>query len=201
MTAATTRWVKLSRRFGTDGNPLRRPADKIEAWLTPVAIAVFLALCPVVAIGMSAWVHADNAAAQRAAHSWRSVKAVLLQAAPGPAESDDGANAWTVWVEARWSVGGLHGLQEKGSVPVPAGSPKGSTQTVLLNRTGAVQVPPAPASQVAALADTATGAGLSVLAVLMVGLTCVIRHVLDRRRIALWESAWLTVGPRWSHRS
>jgi hypothetical protein len=198
MTAATTKWVNLSRRLGMDGNPLRRPADKIEAWLTPVAIAVFLALCPVVAIGMSAWVHADNAAAQRAARSWHPVKAVLLQAAPGPAETDSGANTWTDWVEARWSAGGL---QKKGSVPVPAGSPKGSTQTVLLNRAGAVQLPPAPASQVAALADTATGAGLSVLAVLMVGLTCVIRGVLDRRRIALWESAWLTVGPRWSHLS
>ncbi len=198
MTAATTKWVKLSRRLGMDGNPLRRPADKIEAWLTPVAIAVFLALCPVVVIGMSAWVHADNAAAQREARSWHSVTAVLLQAAPGPLQSDGGANTWMVWVEARWSVGGL---QKKGAVPVPAGSPKGSTQTVRLNSAGVVQVPPAPASQIAALADTSAGAAVTGLAVLMVGLTWVIRRVLDRRRIALWESAWLTVGPRWSHRS
>jgi hypothetical protein len=197
MMATTTKWVKLSRRLGLDGNPLRRPADKIEAWLAPVAIAVFLALCPVVGMGMSAWAHADNAAAQHGAQSWHSVRAVLLQAAPGPAEYDGGANTWTVWVRAQWTVGGL---QVTGKVPVPAGSPAGSTQIVWLNRAGAVQVPPASAGQVAGLADTATAVGLTALGVLLAGLTWLIRRALDRRRLARWESAWLTVGPRWSHR-
>jgi hypothetical protein len=197
MMATTTKWVKLSRRFGLDRNPLRRPADKIEAWLVPAAIAVFLALCPVVGSGMSAWVHADNAAAQRAAQSWHSVKAILLQAVPGAAESDGGTNTWTVWARAQWTVGGLH---VTGKVPVPAGSPAGSTHAVWLNRAGAVQVPPASASQVAGLADTATAVGLTALAILLTGLTWLIRRALDRRRLARWESAWLTVGPRWSHR-
>ena len=197
MTATTTTWVKLSRRFGMDGNPLRRRADKIEAWLTPAAIAVFLALCPVVAIGMSTWVHADNAAVQRAEHSWHPVKAVLLQAAPGPVESDSGANTWTVWTPARWSV---DGRRETGKVPVAAKSPAGSTQTVWLNRAGAVQVPPAPASQVAALADAATAVGLTALAALLAGVTWLTHRTLDRRRLALWERAWMSVGPRWSHR-
>ena len=197
MMATTTMWVRLSRRLGLDGNPLRRRADKIEAWLTPVAIAVFLALCPAVAVGMSAWVHADNAAAQRAEHSWHTVKAVLLQAAPGPAESDGGANTWMVRTQARWSAGGV---QRTGAVPVPAGSPAGSMHTVWLNRAGAIEVPPASASQVAGLADTATGVALPVLAVLLAGLTWLIRRALDRRRLARWETAWLSVGPRWSHR-
>jgi hypothetical protein len=197
MMATTTKWAKLSRRLGIDGNPLRRRADKIEAWLAPVAIAVFLALCPVVAIGMSAWVHADNAAAIRAQQSWRPVKATLLEAAPGPAEPDGGANTWTVWTRARWQVGGL---TRTGKVPVPANSPAGSTQTVWLNRAGAVQLPPVLASQVAGLADTATAVSLTVLAVLLGGLAFLIRRILDRRRLARWESAWLTVEPRWSHR-
>src|ERR1700739_2811796 len=107
MMATTTKWVKLSRRLGMDGNRLPLPADKIDAWLRPAAIAVFLALCPVVAVGISAWVHADNAAAKRAERSWHHVKAVLLQAAPGPAESDGGGNTFMVWTQARWSVGGV----------------------------------------------------------------------------------------------
>jgi hypothetical protein len=197
MMATTTKWVKLSRRLGLDGNPLRRPADKIEAWLVPAAIAVFLALCPVVGSGMSAWVHADNAADQRAAQSWHSVKAVLLQTAPRPVESDGGANTWTVWVRAQWMVGGLH---VTGKVPVPAGSRASSTQIVWLNHAGAVKVPPASAGQVAGLADTATAVGLTALGILLAGLTWLIRRALDRRRLARWESAWLTVGPRWSHR-
>ena len=197
MMATTTTWVRLSRRLGMDGNPLRRRADKIEAWLAPVAIAVFLALCPAVAGGMSAWVHADNAAANRAARSLHTVQAVLLQAAPGPAESDGGANTWTVWVTARWSAGGL---ERTGKVPVPANSPAGNTRTVWLNGAGAVQAPPASAYQVAGMADAATALGLAVLAVLLAGLTWLIRRTLDRRMLARWESAWLTVGPRWSRR-
>ena len=195
--ATTTKWAKLSRRLGIDGNPLRRRADKIDAWLAPVVIAVFLALCPVVAIGMSAWVHADNAAAIRAQQSWRPVKATLLEAAPGPAESDGGANTWVVWTRARWEVGGLTKI---GKVPAPADSPDGSTQTVWLNRAGAVELPPVLASQVAGLADTATAASLTALAVLLGGLAFLIHRILDRRRLARWESAWLTVEPRWSHR-
>lgn len=194
---ATTKWVKLSRRLGIDGNPMRRRADKIEAWLTPAAIAVFLALCPVVAIGISTWVHADNAAAKRAELTWHSVKAVLTRAAPGPAESDGGANTWTVWTPARWSIGGR---EQTGAVPVPARSPAGSTHTVWLNRAGVVQVPPASGSQVAGLADIATGIGLTALAILLVGVKWLIRRALDRRRLALWDKAWLTVGPRWSRR-
>jgi hypothetical protein len=197
MMATTTKWVKLSRRLGIDGNPLRRRADKVEAWLAPLAIVVFLALCPVVAIGMSAWAHAGNAAAIRAQQSWHPVKATLLEAAPGPAESDDGANTWTVWTRARWEVGGL---TKTGKVPAPASAPAGSTQTVWLNRAGAVQLPPALASQVAGLADTATAASLTALAALLGGLVLLIRRNLDRRRLARWESAWLTVEPRWSHR-
>jgi hypothetical protein len=194
MMATTTKWVKLSRRLGLDGNPLRRRADKIEAWLAPVAIAVFLALCPVIAVGVSTWVHAGAAAAIRAEHP---VKATLLQAAPGPAESDGGANTWLVWTRAQWSVGGL---TKTGAVPVPASSLAGSRQTVWLNRAGAVQVPPASASQIAGLADTATAVSLTALAGLLGVLTWLIRRALDRRRLAGWETAWLTVGPRWSHR-
>ncbi len=73
--------------------------------------------------------------------------------------------------------------------------------TVWLNRAGQVQVPPAGASQVAGLADTATVVGLTILAMLLAGVTWLTRRALDRRRLACWESAWLAVGPRWSNRS
>jgi hypothetical protein len=198
MMATTSKWVKLFRRLGVDGNPLRRPADKIEAWLTPAVIVMFLVLCPVIAIATSAWVRAGDVAALRAEQSWHPVRAVLVRAAPGPAEPDAGANTWLVWTAARWSIGGR---QETGAVPVPADSPAGSTHTVWLNHAGAVQVPPLSASQVAGFADTAIAVGLAALAALLAGLTWLIRRALDRRRLARWERAWLTVGPRWNGRS
>jgi len=195
MTAPTTMWTKLARRFGCDGNPLRRREDRIEAWMAPVAIVLFLALCPVVAIGTSMWAHGENAAVQRAAQTWTPVRAKLLKPAAGPLESDNGANTWLVWTPATWR---FDGRTATGNVPAPAKSPAGSTITVELNRAGQVQVPPMPASQVAALADTATCLGIVVLALLMGCLAWIARRTLDRRRIARWETAWLVVEPRWT---
>jgi hypothetical protein len=73
MTATTMLWTKLARRMGCDSNPLRRRCDRIEAWLLPAAVVVFLALCPLVAGVSSLWTRADNTARQHAALSWTSV--------------------------------------------------------------------------------------------------------------------------------
>src|SRR5271170_7259274 len=78
----TTVWTRMTRRLGFDHNPLRRGSDVIEAWLLPAMIAAFLILGPLVAGAAGLWVHADNAAAQRATQSWHQAPAVLLQAAP-----------------------------------------------------------------------------------------------------------------------
>ncbi len=196
MATPTTRWLKLSRRLGGDGNPLRRRSDLIEAWLLPAAIALFLALCPVVAVLAGIWVRADNAAARHAQLSWHPADAVLLRAAPGPAMSDDGANSWVVWTLAKWTVDGRRYV---GDVPAVAGSRAGSTMTVWLDRTGRVRTPPLTAAQVGGRVGTATWFCLALLAVLLAVLAGLARQILDKRRLAGWETAWLTVGPRWSH--
>jgi hypothetical protein len=36
------------------------------------------------------------------------------------------------------------------------------------------------------------------LAIVLGGLTLLVRRVLDRRRLARWGAAWLAVGPQWS---
>jgi hypothetical protein len=46
------------------------------------------------------------------------------------------------------------------------------------------------------LADTVIA--LAGLAAMLAGLAWLARRVLDRRRLAGWETAWLAVGPRWS---
>jgi hypothetical protein len=184
----------MTRRLGLDHNPLRRGSDVIEAWLLPAAVAVFLILGPVVA-GVTGWrVHADNLAAQRAERSWHRVPAVLLQAAPGPLMSDNGANSWLVWTTARWSAGGRAHV---GSIPAPAGTRAGATVPLWLDRAGKVQVPLTAASA----RDRIIIAGslaLAMLAAFLAGLTLLGRRVLDRSRLAGWEAAWLSVGPQWS---
>ncbi len=192
----TTTWMKLARRLGRDGNPLRRRSDIVEAWLLPVAIAAFLALGPIVGVVTVAWVHADGAAARHAQLSWHRVGAVLLQAVPGPEMSDNGANSWLAWTPARWTV---NGRPHSGDVPAASGSRAGSVVPVWLDRAGKVQEPPLTAAQLGDRAVATTWIALAILAMLLAGLAWLGKRALDKRRLASWETAWLAVGPRWSH--
>jgi hypothetical protein len=195
MATPTTMWLKLARRLGSDGNPLRRRSDLISGWLAPVAIAVFLVLCPLVAGLTGAAVRADITAARHAARSWQRAPAVLLQSAAGPEMTDNGANTWTVPTPARWTA---DGRQHVGYIPAPAKSRAGRTVPVLLNASGQVQPPPPTAAQASARVDTATTVALCLLALVLAGLSWLARRILDRRKLAGWESEWLVVGPRWS---
>ena len=196
MAMPTTTWMKLARRLGRGPNPLRRRSDIVEAWLAPAAIIVFLVLSPLVALLVDIGVQADNAAAQRVQQSWHPVSAVLLRAAPGPAFSDNGSNTWTVWAPARWTVGGRH---YTGNIPVPSDSRAGSAQTVWLDRSGHVRAPAMTAPELSGAIGTGILLAVAALAVAVGIAARLVKWVLDRRRIASWETAWLAVGPRWRH--
>lgn len=185
----------MTRRLGLDHNPLRRTSDVVEGWLLPAVIALFLILSPFVAGTAAQWVRADNAAAQRSTQSWHQVPAVLLHAAPGPMMPDNGANTWLVWAPARWAAGGrLH----TGDVPAPAGTRAGATVRVWLDRAGDVQVPPPTPAYARDRVMVGMMIALVTLAVLLAALTLLTRRILNRRRLAGWEAAWLSVGPQWS---
>jgi hypothetical protein len=193
----TTTWTRVARRLGLDHNPLRRRSDLVEAWLLPAAVAVFLVLSPLLVGAASAWVHNENAAAQQAERSWHRVPAVLLEAVPGPLMSDNGANTWIMWIRARWTA---DGQRHVGQVPAAAGTSAGSTVSVWLDRAGHVQAPPLNAFQIRDRVVLAAVVALSALAVFLTAVTLIGRWLLDRRRLAGWAAAWLSVGPQWSRR-
>jgi hypothetical protein len=194
MTPATM-WTRVARRLGFDHNPLRRTSDVVEAWLLPAVITVFLILSPFVAGTAAAAVRADNAAAQRATQSWHRVPAVLLRAAPGPMWADSGSNTWLVWTPARWAA---DGRPHTGEVPAPAGTKAGATVRVWLDRAGNVQVPPPPAAYARDRVMVGMGVAVAALALALAFLTLLTRRILNRRRLAGWAAAWLSVGPQWS---
>ena len=194
----TTMWMQLGRRLGWDRNPLRRRTDLAAAWLAPVAAAVFLCLCPLAAALAGIWVRADNAAVRQADVSSVPVTAVLLRAAPGPVQPDHGANTWTVPTLARWT---MDGRSHTGDVPAAAGARAGSPIPILVSRAGKLHPSPLTPAQVAERVDMAAFLVMAAIAMLLAGLTGLARRALDRRRLAAWESGWLTVGPRWSHRT
>ena len=158
-------------------------------------IAAFVTLGPLVAGAVALWVHADNAAAQRAQRSWHEVRAVLLQPVPGPAMSDNGANSWLVWAPARWTA---DGWPRAGDVPAPAGTSEDAVVSVWLNRAGQVQAPPLTPGGARDRIVAAALFALAGLAALLMVLAMLARWLLDRRRLAGWEAAWRSAGPQWS---
>lgn len=191
----TTRWLRFKRRMALDGNPLRRRSDIIAAWLTPAMIVVFAALIPAVAAVTSTLVRGDNAAVVRASHGWVHVTGRLLRSAPGPAQKDHGANIWNEAAPAQWT---FRGQQYTGAIPVPAGSRAGSLQTVHLNAAGQVQTPPLAPSQLVDRIDTLSFIVMAAVGLALLTFKGIVRRILDKRRLAAWESDWHAVGPRWS---
>ncbi len=196
MATPTTKWPRLRRRLGLDGNPLRRRSDLMAAWVPLAAVVAFLALSPL-AFGLAgAWMRADNAAARQT--QLHTVTAVTQQSAPGPEFSDQGANTWLERVPASWTS---DGRQHTGNVPVAAGTPTGSDVTAYLSPSGQVSLPPMTNAQASDRVMIARLAGLVALAALMAIAAWIARRILDRRRLASWQTEWLSVGPRWSHHS
>ena len=195
MTTPTMTWTRLARALGSDHNPLRRRSDLIAAWLAPAAIALFLVLGPLVAGGAVIWAHEGSAAARRADRDLHAVPAVLTAAVPGPLMTAGGANSWVTWTQARWTA---DGRPRAGLIPAPAGSPAGSTVPVWLDSSGHAQLPPPTAGQVRDRAITAAAGALTALAVLLAALGLAGRCVLNRRRLAAWDTAWQVTGPSWS---
>ena len=195
MTTPTMTWTRLTRRLGSDHNPLRRRSDLLRAWLAPAAVMVFLVLGVLVTGAAYGWAHADNAAVRHAQRSWHRVPAVVLRAAPGPLEAGHGANSWVTFEPARWRSGGK---MRAGLVPVTSGTAPGTTVPVWLNRSGAVQIPPLTRGQLADRVAVTAVVALTGLAVLLGGLAGAARWLLDRRQLAAWDAAWRAVAPRWS---
>jgi hypothetical protein len=174
---------------------MRRRSDVVDAWLVPVAIVVFLALCPLVLAVTGNWTRAANVSEQRAQADWTHVQAVLLQSVPGPQMVDHGTNTWLTWTPASWTAAGV---RHTADVPALSGSRARSVVTVWLDSKGKVHLPPLTPGGAGARLLEARLTGLAVLAVVLALTIVLVRRLLDRRRLAGWENAWLSVGPTWS---
>jgi hypothetical protein len=187
-TSRLVRW--LARR-----NALRRPVDRIEGAVLVVLSAAFLA-----AVAVASILGAHTYQSQRAAlAALRPVVAVLSQAGP----LSYGSLGQLGQAEARWrDPGGSEqsGVLTTATAPSITGAVAGARIGVWLDRSGQPVAP--PGGQVAmivnALAASAKVAGGAALTLLVCYGLC--RLVLDRRRLAAWESAWSLTGPRWTTR-
>ena len=197
MTTPTKPWKRLIRRLGHDSNPLRRRSDVIDAWLVPVAIVVFLALCPLVLTLTGSWMRAATAGERQAQADWHPVTATLVHAVPRPVQGPYESNVWLTWTPASWTA---NGMKQTGKVPARFGSAAGTKVVVWLDSVGRVHQAPLSKSQATDRVAVARVLGVAALAVLLAIMILLAHRALDRRRLADWESAWLSVGPTWSRR-
>jgi hypothetical protein len=176
-------------------NPLRRPHDRIEGATILVLTAAFLATM-MWASFLGARLYQSQLAV---AAQLRPATATLAQDGPRP----DIRPVPTGHVLARWpGPGGREesGILEAVTTPGISGAVTGTRVLVWLNRLGQpVAPPPGRASMLlgAVLLALAVAAGIAAALLIPYGLC---RLVLDRRRLAAWEAAWASTGPRWTSR-
>jgi hypothetical protein len=188
--AATGRMSRLARMLA-GRNPLRRPIDRLEG-----AVLVALAAVFGVAVAVAAIAGTHTYQSQQAAARLRPAVAVLVQHGP-PADSLTGAGQ----AEARWRVPGggeRSGVLTTATVPGISGAAAGTRVAVWLNRSGQPAGPPPGQAVMIIYALVTGGAVTAVAGVALLVAYALARYVLDRRRLAGWETAWARTGPSWT---
>jgi hypothetical protein len=173
-------------------NKLRRPADRIETAVIVSLVAAFLIAAVAAACFAGHLYKSQHAAAARL----RPAVAVLSQSGPTATSKTDAARATWRLPTGRNRSGTLTAV----TAPAIYYAPAGTSVRVWLNRSGEPVTPPLGPDD---LILTALFAGVSATAVAGVALTlCYLlcRIVLDRHRLANWESAWAAIGPQWTSR-
>ncbi|HEY6278354.1 MAG TPA: hypothetical protein VIX86_18715 [Streptosporangiaceae bacterium] len=187
--------ARRMRRWRLDRNPLRRPADRVEALLLAALAVAFLVSAPLAAVaaGQSA-----AAAARHTEHvqaSWRPATAVLLRNAPDPAQAQA---SLAPLVLARWRA--PDGVARTGEVYAQAGARAGSSVPIWVTRSGQPVPFPMMGSDVTIRVALAALLATTVTAVVLALLGLVGRWLLDRRRMAAWDARWAITEPQWSGR-
>jgi hypothetical protein len=174
-------------------NPLKRRADKVEAWI--VLGAWLLAALTGVLAGLGA-THSVEHSLARERVEWRQVEARLVARAPGTFAGQTGtASSDQVWAKVRWAA--PDGSSHTGQVRVRPGSPSGTTVAVWTDPEGRLVTRPATVAQAAlraSLIGALAGVGAAFLPIVA---GRVLRTRMERRRIDRWDTEWARFGPTW----
>jgi hypothetical protein len=183
--------------MGLGRNPLRRPTDRIESLISFALLAVFLIGAPLSASSLGRWVHQGGVREQHAQQSWHQTPAVLNAAVP-EVPGYEYRLSWqnTLPVSATWSA--PSGQPRSGVIPAPAGSRAGQVVQVWVDGSGRATGPPLLGPELARRVIVAEVLAPVCLGVLLLCMACVVRWLLNRRRLREWEADWAFIGPRWS---
>lgn len=189
--------ASLARRVGWGRNPLRRRSDRIENVVVLGAIVLALASIPL-SLEIGSLVYQGNLAVVAAQHAAdRQIPATLLQStAVDPAA----IGSTTVPVTARWTR--PDGGTTTGQIRVAEDTPSGAIVRIWVDPTGNPIDPPLTEGQAWGRGALAFTGAVVALAMLLSAAVSLVRALLNRRRIADWDTEWRHIGPQWtSHTS
>ncbi|MFI7693711.1 hypothetical protein ACIBQ6_31910 [Nonomuraea sp. NPDC049655] len=181
------------RRHRPDRNPLRRRSDRLEsAGLAVAVLLVLLSVWPAVLAGRITYEGGLREA--RVGPGFRQQVTATALREPRPVRPSFGEAATTM-VPASWTTPA--GVARTGQVQVPAGTRAGQTVPLWIDGEGDPTTPP-PSRTDVVLRGVGMAAFVQVLAFLLVlGAVVALRRLLDRRRYADWDAAWIRANDRW----
>ena len=185
---------RLVRGFLPDRNPLRRACDRVETFLLAGLFAAAVVAAPFAAQAASHAAYAGATRAQQAQQAARhQVPAVLTQAADSTVSGYLGS---LIPVRATWTS--VTGVKHAGQIMATAGSAKGSTVIVWTDAAGNLTNPPLQPSQVSGQGYMAAIGAVVGVGVVYLCATVIVRHVLNRRRMAAWAADWAVTARVWN---
>ncbi|WP_344682668.1 Rv1733c family protein [Saccharopolyspora taberi] len=195
---AHTCW--LGHALGAAGNPLRRGADRLVAWLTVALVVAGLLAVPFAATWASMSYEWELAVAAREAASRHEVQAVatgpveLREAASGP----HSAQPEQIWALVSWQ--GRDGSPRSEPVEVGVNTVAGARVPLWVDDQDRVTGPPRTADQVVVSAWTNGVAGWLVLVTGCAALIALVRWAAEAAASRNWEREWDVVEPTWTRR-
>ncbi|MFZ3554236.1 hypothetical protein [Streptomyces sp. BH055] len=179
-------------------SPLRRPSDRLHAWITlTLALAVLVtAPAAMFAAGSSAQRHYQSTA-QHEAFTRTQRPATLTRDAPRhPEPGSDEAKEARYPVPVRYTD--AHGRTRTGKAEVAPSLPAGRTVLIWTDAEGGLTRPPLSTDQVHN--HTMGWALLAFFAVPLTGLAAhaVAGRLIHRHNLAQWDAAWARTAPHWT---
>ena len=177
--------VRMARGLWPDHNPLRRSSDRAEAGIVALLIGALLLGAPLIALITCRLTLTSTVTTTNAIHDgWRQVSAVLLTDEP------DWTGGYGSPVPVRWQ--GPDGVPHTGQTLAAPGTRAGTRVTVWTDASGHFSDTPMSPRQAMTQADFAAGIAVLVWALILLSTGMISRDLLDRHRLAAWESDWRT---------
>ncbi|MFJ1911322.1 hypothetical protein ACIOGX_05210 [Streptomyces sp. NPDC088147] len=185
-------------RAARNGNPLRRPADRLR-----FCVDILLMVVLIIGLPLAGWAagsltydhyqgvtHSQNLGKHRVtAHLTADTSHLVPVALPGGSVG----SAPVTWTDAS----GKH----TGRTVAFEGQKKGAAIRVWVDRADRITVPPENSSAGLTAGVSAGIVAAATAGALVSGARAGFHRSLDRRLDARWEKEWSLVEPKWSHRS